>query len=448
MAIKVLTLEGLTYFASKIKAWVTEGFVAKESGKGLSTNDYTTAEKNKLAGVATGAQVNVVESVKVNGSALAVSGKGVNIDLSDYATKDNATTSSAGLMSATDKGKLDGVASGAQVNKIESVKVNGTALTISSKAVNIDLSSYATKSDVSAIPKFAPEVVTSLPTSNISTSTLYLIANNGSGNNAYDEYIYANGKWEKLGTLDVDLSGYVTDGEFTGHTGDSTIHVSSTEKSTWNGKQDKLTAGTNITISGTTISAKDTTYEVASTSANGLMSASDKSKLDAITASADAVSFTRNLSTGTKIGTITINGTGTDLYCEKNTDTTYNNATTSTAGLMSASDKTKLDGVASTYATKEALQTLQNTVDSLDIPDGVVVDSALSSTSTNPVQNKVINSALAGKLSTSGTAAKATADANGNNIVNTYATKAQLGGYVATSDMTALTTAEIDAAFA
>lgn len=56
----------------------------------------------------------------------------------------------------------------------------------------------------------------------------------------------------------------------------------------------------------------------------------------------------------------------------------------------------------------------------------ITVDSSLSSTSTNPVQNKVINSALSGKLSTTGTAAKATADANGNNIVNTYATKTEL----------------------
>ena len=30
-------------------------FVRKESGKGLSSNDFTTAEKNKLAGIATGA---------------------------------------------------------------------------------------------------------------------------------------------------------------------------------------------------------------------------------------------------------------------------------------------------------------------------------------------------------------------------------------------------------
>lgn len=42
------------------------------------------------------------------------------------------------------------------------------------------------------------------------------------------------------------------------------------------------------------------------------------------------------------------------------------------------------------------------------IPSAITVDSSLSSTSTNPVQNKVINSALSGKLSTSGTAASAT----------------------------------------
>lgn len=61
------------------------GYVQKESGKGLSSNDYTSAEKTKLAGIASSAQVNVIESVKVNGSALAVASKAVNIDLSSYA---------------------------------------------------------------------------------------------------------------------------------------------------------------------------------------------------------------------------------------------------------------------------------------------------------------------------------------------------------------------------
>jgi hypothetical protein len=49
-------------------------------------------------------------------------------------------------------------------------------------------------------------------------------------------------------------------------------------------KQDTLTAGANITISGTMISAKDTTYSVATTSTNGLMSKDDKKKLDRMAA--------------------------------------------------------------------------------------------------------------------------------------------------------------------
>ena len=47
-------------------------------------------------------------------------------------------------------------------------------------------------------------------------------------------------------------------------------------------KQDKLGAGPNITIINNTISAKDTTYDVATQSANGLMSSTDKTKLDGV----------------------------------------------------------------------------------------------------------------------------------------------------------------------
>ena len=65
MANKYLDENGLLYFWSKIKA----AFVQKDGDKVLSTNDYTTAEKNKLAGIAAGAQVNVIESVSVNGTA-------------------------------------------------------------------------------------------------------------------------------------------------------------------------------------------------------------------------------------------------------------------------------------------------------------------------------------------------------------------------------------------
>ena len=52
MANKYLDYAGLSYFANKIKAL----FVQKEDGKGLSTEDYTTAEKSKLTNLPAGAE--------------------------------------------------------------------------------------------------------------------------------------------------------------------------------------------------------------------------------------------------------------------------------------------------------------------------------------------------------------------------------------------------------
>lgn len=79
----------------------------------------------------------------------------------------------------------------------------------------------------------------------------------------------------------------------------------------------------------------NTTYNVATTSANGLMSSSDKSKLDGIQAGADAVSFSRSLSSGTKIGTININGTNTNIYAPTAGEPVeYGVATSATLGLV------------------------------------------------------------------------------------------------------------------
>lgn len=79
----------------------------------------------------------------------------------------------------------------------------------------------------------------------------------------------------------------------------------------------------------------NTTYNVATTSANGLMSSSDKSKLDGIQAGADAVSFSRSLSSGTKIGAININGTNTDIYAPTAGEPVkYGVATSTTLGLV------------------------------------------------------------------------------------------------------------------
>lgn len=217
----------------KIKAWGEGKFVAQETGKGLSSNDYTSAEKTKLSGIAEGANKYVHPSYTAQKSGLYkvtvdasghvsattavakadITGLGIPAQDTTYA---DATTSTHGLMSAADKTKLDGVATGAQANKIESVKVNGTALTPdSSKAVNVDLSTYAKSADVtkeiasavSGVTQIDYSVVEALPSTG-KKGVIYLVANSGSGNNIYDEYIYINSKFEKLGSREMDLSSY------------------------------------------------------------------------------------------------------------------------------------------------------------------------------------------------------------------------------------------------
>ena len=62
---------------------------------------------------------------------------GTSFVTNGVATIPNASTSAAGLMTTTQVTKLNGIAEGAQVNVVETIKVNGTALTPSSKAVDI-----------------------------------------------------------------------------------------------------------------------------------------------------------------------------------------------------------------------------------------------------------------------------------------------------------------------
>lgn len=119
--------------------------------------------------------------------------------------------------------------------------------------------------------------------------------------------------------------------------------------------------GTNLSISSGVLSAKDTTYGAATQTANGLMTSTDKAKLDGIASGANAYSLptaTSSVLGGVKIGsninvssgTISLtkaNVTSALGYTPPTTNTTYNNASTTAAGLMSASDKSKLDGIAS-----------------------------------------------------------------------------------------------------
>ena len=93
---------------------------------------------------------------------------------------------------------------------------------------------------------------------------------------------------------------------------------------------------------GTWTVPPNTTYSAATTSANGLMTSAMVTKLNGITDSADSVSFSRSLTSGTKVGTITINGTGTDLYAPTNTDTHY------TTGLKVGASSTATANAAAT----------------------------------------------------------------------------------------------------
>ena len=127
----------------------------------------------------------------------------------------------------------------------------------------------------------------------------------------------------------------------------------------------------------TALSGKASTA-VATTSANGLMSSSDKSKLDGIADGANKTIIDSSLSS-TSTNPVQNKVINTALSVKASISV----ATTSANGLMSASDKTKLNGIA-TGANK------------------TTVDSALSTTSTNPVQNKAVKAALDSKLNTSG----------------------------------------------
>lgn len=75
-----------------------------------------------------------------------------------------------------------------------------------------DLSNYYTKSEVDnlidTIPKFDIKVVQTLPSSNISPTTVYLVPSNSESSDIYKEYIYVNNNWELLGIQKADLSNY------------------------------------------------------------------------------------------------------------------------------------------------------------------------------------------------------------------------------------------------
>lgn len=135
----------------------------------------------------------------------------------------------------------------------------------------------------------------------------------------------------------------------------------------------------NVTYDGTSnVSAIDATE-----SASGLMSAADKAKLNGIAKGATKIKVDTALS-NTSTNPVQNKVIHSALSGKAGTSV----ATTSANGLMSAEDKTKLNGIA-----KNANKT--------------IVDTTLSDSSTNPVQNKVVKAALDNKADKTALDAKA-----------------------------------------
>lgn len=93
------------------------------------------------------------------------------------------------------------------------------ATSISSSSTNLKIPSAkavydAIQDAISGITGISFEIVQTLPATG-ATGTIYLVPNSGSTPNIYDEYIWiaSSSSFEKIGTTDVDLSGYVQSSE-------------------------------------------------------------------------------------------------------------------------------------------------------------------------------------------------------------------------------------------
>lgn len=124
-------------------------FVQKEEGKGLSTNDYTNADKTKVTNLTDYVTGGTGAVTDANAATITLSKKNpVNGSAStDTVVINKATTSKAGVMSAADKTKLDGLSNyddstitqditNIKANKLETIEVTGTGNVITAATKN------------------------------------------------------------------------------------------------------------------------------------------------------------------------------------------------------------------------------------------------------------------------------------------------------------------------
>lgn len=204
------------------------------------------------------------------------------------------------------------------------------------------------------------EVVTALPTTNIKKHIYLIEDEDGDTQNQYKEYIYTgdtsaaydDSKWEKLGDFraTVDLADYAKKSE--------TISDVS-----WRQDNTELTLIASLANGGTR-SAK--VVPVASSSANGVMSNSDKMKLDKLDMLNIRDDIDVSLLVTAEFNDVTTNGNGNYLSVSLATvggddrlDIQLPLATDDANGIMSASNKVKLDGISSGATADSAITTTE-----------------------------------------------------------------------------------------
>lgn len=200
MAYNIIKDEALTEILKKSKAGLATK-VDKQTGYGLSKNDYTDEEKKKLADTAkkvhdlenAGGQTNVIETVKVNGTALVPDDQKA-VDISVPTTEQIKTQIEEYKYQTKDN-----------VEGIITTKGYQTEFQVSS-AITKALAAQEAKRYVK-VESFAALPVTG------EDGVIYLIPHAHGTDDAYDEYFWnsTDKKYEKYGNTDIDLTGYVED---------------------------------------------------------------------------------------------------------------------------------------------------------------------------------------------------------------------------------------------
>lgn len=190
-----LDKDGVVFLWGKIKG----KFVAKESGKGLSTNDYTTTEKNKLAGIANGANKTIVDDTLSDTSTNPVQNKVVKTKIDIVENLANQANIQAGeAASAIMYGALP-----ADVGFIYKDK-GGTSYGLFDDLTSfVDLSPYAKKADIVGTYKYKGSVDTAsaLQTSGQTTGDVYNIVASSSYGPAGCNVAWNGSNWDSLGGI-------------------------------------------------------------------------------------------------------------------------------------------------------------------------------------------------------------------------------------------------------